>query len=156
MDWFPQLPIKFLPHGTGVHFCILHIMLLFSLSFASTVQDKKWNIYLFYFICECTVFIAPLSLSPEYSMNFAASLPDTPILFRFNTSPLAATGIVHQVTLDILLGHFCIGCKDVGLVKNRARIFKRLWSPGIDCKEWIPPAYVAWRAGTITLFLLGS
>ncbi len=23
-------------------------------------------------------------------------------------------------------------------------------------KEWIPPAYVAWRAGTITLFLLGS
>ncbi len=32
------------------------------------------------------------------------------------------------------------------------RIFKRLWSPGIDSKEWIPPAYVAWRAGTITLF----
>ncbi len=27
-----------------------------------------------------------------------------------------------------------------------ARIFKRLWSPGIDSKEWIPPAYVAWRA----------
>ncbi len=27
---------------------------------------------------------------------------------------------------------------------------------GIDSKEWIPPAYVAWRAGTITLFLLGS
>ncbi len=39
---------------------------------------------------------------------------------------------------------------------NGARIFKRLWSPGIDSKEWIPPAYVAWRAGTITLFLLGS
>jgi hypothetical protein len=38
----------------------------------------------------------------------------------------------------------------------RARIFKRLWSPGIDSKEWIPPAYVAWRAGTITLFLLGA
>ncbi len=30
-----------------------------------------------------------------------------------------------------------------------ARIFKRLWSPGIDSKEWTPPAYVAWRAGTI-------
>jgi hypothetical protein len=30
-----------------------------------------------------------------------------------------------------------------------ARIFKRLWSPGIDSKEWIPPAYVAWRVGTI-------
>jgi hypothetical protein len=37
----------------------------------------------------------------------------------------------------------------------RARIFKRLWSTGIDSKERIPPAYVAWRAGTITLFLLG-
>ncbi len=38
----------------------------------------------------------------------------------------------------------------------RASIFKRLWGPGIDSKEWIPPAYVAWRAGTITLFLIGS
>ncbi len=38
----------------------------------------------------------------------------------------------------------------------RARIFRRVWGPGIDPKEWIPPAYVAWRAGTITLFLLGS
>ncbi len=38
----------------------------------------------------------------------------------------------------------------------RARIFKRLWSPGIDSKEWIPPAYVVWRAGTITLFLFSS
>jgi hypothetical protein len=36
-------------------------------------------------------------------------------------------------------------------------IFKLLWSPGIDSKEWIPSAYVAWRrAGTTTLFLLGS
>ncbi len=41
-------------------------------------------------------------------------------------------------------------------IKVRARIFKRLWSPGIDSKASIPPAYVAWRAGTITLFLLGS
>jgi hypothetical protein len=37
-----------------------------------------------------------------------------------------------------------------------ARIFKRVWGPGIDSKEWIPPAYVAWRAGMIALFLLGS
>ncbi len=36
---------------------------------------------------------------------------------------------------------------------SRARIFKRLWNPGIDSKASIPPAYVAWRAGTITLFL---
>ncbi len=37
-----------------------------------------------------------------------------------------------------------------------ARIFKRLWSPGIDSKASIPPAYVAWRAGMITLFLLSA
>ncbi len=29
-----------------------------------------------------------------------------------------------------------------------ARICKRLWSPGIDSEESIPPAYAAWRAGT--------
>ncbi len=41
-------------------------------------------------------------------------------------------------------------------VLSRAGIFKPLWSPGIDAKASIPPAYVAWRAGTITLFLLGA
>jgi hypothetical protein len=30
----------------------------------------------------------------------------------------------------------------------RARICKRLWSPGIDSEESISLAYVAWRAGT--------
>jgi hypothetical protein len=29
-----------------------------------------------------------------------------------------------------------------------ARVCKRLRSPGIDSKEWIPPAYIAWRTGT--------
>ncbi len=38
----------------------------------------------------------------------------------------------------------------------RARIFKLLMSPRIDSKESIPTAYIAWRAGTTTLFLLGS
>ncbi len=41
-------------------------------------------------------------------------------------------------------------------LETLAGIFERVWGPGIDSKEWIPPAYVAWRAGTITLFLLGS
>jgi hypothetical protein len=31
---------------------------------------------------------------------------------------------------------------------TRARYFTLLRSPGIDSKESIPPAYVAWRAGT--------
>ncbi len=43
-----------------------------------------------------------------------------------------------------------------GLWCSWDRIFKRLWSPGVDSREWIPPAYVAWRPGTITLFLLSS
>ncbi len=34
--------------------------------------------------------------------------------------------------------------------------FKLLRSLGIDAKESIPPAYVAWLAGTTTLFPLGS
>jgi hypothetical protein len=38
----------------------------------------------------------------------------------------------------------------------RDRIFKLLRSPRIDFKEPIPPGYVAWLAGAITLFLLGS
>jgi hypothetical protein len=36
------------------------------------------------------------------------------------------------------------------------RIFKLLRSPGIDSKKSIPSEYVAWRADTITVFLLGS
>jgi hypothetical protein len=39
---------------------------------------------------------------------------------------------------------------------SRVRILKLLRSPGIDSKESIPPAYVAWRAGTTTLLILGS
>ncbi len=40
--------------------------------------------------------------------------------------------------------------------RARARIFKLLRSPRIDSKDSIPTAYVAWGAGTTTLFLLGS
>jgi hypothetical protein len=42
--------------------------------------------------------------------------------------------------------------------RSRARIYKHLRSPGIDFKESVPPAYVAWQAGIrmTTLFLLGS
>jgi hypothetical protein len=34
------------------------------------------------------------------------------------------------------------------LFETRARICKRLRSPGIDSEKSIPRAYVAWRAGT--------
>jgi hypothetical protein len=39
-------------------------------------------------------------------------------------------------------------------IQVRDGIFKLLRSPGINFKESIPPAYVSWRAGTTTLFLL--
>ncbi len=42
------------------------------------------------------------------------------------------------------------------LIKEpRARILKLLRSLRIDSKEPIPLGFVAWRAGTSTLFLLG-
>jgi hypothetical protein len=46
----------------------------------------------------------------------------------------------------------------IGLSYQPARdgIFELLRSPGIDSKESTPPANVAWRAGTATLFQLGS
>jgi hypothetical protein len=37
--------------------------------------------------------------------------------------------------------------EEIEVLERRARIFKCLCGPGIDSKEWIPPAYVAWRAG---------
>jgi hypothetical protein len=52
--------------------------------------------------------------------------------------------------------NFCIKETLEKPLDSRAGIFKPLWRPGIDAKASIPPAYVAWRAGTITLFLLGA
>jgi hypothetical protein len=41
-------------------------------------------------------------------------------------------------------------------ISLRALIFKLLRRSRVDSKDSIPPAYVAWRAGTTTHFLLGS
>ncbi len=43
-----------------------------------------------------------------------------------------------------------------GWYDKKSPNFKLSRSPRIDSKESIPPAYVARRAGTATLFLLGS
>ncbi len=43
-----------------------------------------------------------------------------------------------------------------GLPGLKQCFLKILRSPLIDSKESIPPAFVAWRAGTTTLILLGS
>ncbi len=63
---------------------------------------------------------------------------------------------VEQVTV-LQKNFFCtfqLACS--GLQKSWDGIFKLLRRPLIDSKESIPAAYVAWRAGTKTLFLLGS
>ncbi len=39
---------------------------------------------------------------------------------------------------------------------NRARIYKRFRSPGIDPKESIPRVYVAWLAGAKPLYRLAE
>jgi hypothetical protein len=39
----------------------------------------------------------------------------------------------------------------LSLPQSRARICKRLGSPGIDSEEAIPPAYEAWRANTTNM-----
>jgi hypothetical protein len=44
----------------------------------------------------------------------------------------------------------------LGNLQIRDDIFKLLRRPGFDSKESIPLAYVAWRAGTTMLFILGS
>jgi hypothetical protein len=49
-----------------------------------------------------------------------------------------------------------LGCPYKKVLKHSAGIFKLLRSPGIDLKEQISLAYVTWRAGTTTLFLLVS
>jgi hypothetical protein len=48
-------------------------------------------------------------------------------------------------TSDMHHGLFQVENKEADI-----RYLKRLRSPGIDSKESIPPAYVAWRAGTTT------
>jgi hypothetical protein len=43
-----------------------------------------------------------------------------------------------------------------GVRSNQSPNFKLLRSPKIDSKESIQPAYIPWRAGMSTLFLVGS
>ena len=47
--------------------------------------------------------------------------------------------------MDLLLRRLTIG----------AQICKTLESPGINSRDSIPLAFVAWRAGTTALFLIG-
>ncbi len=65
--------------------------------------------------------------------------------------PLMHWGVGCCQMVDIFLLSFVVREVELKFSKgniSRARIFKRLRSPGIDSKESIPPAYLAWRANT--------
>jgi hypothetical protein len=74
------------------------------------------------------------------------------VLSKFGGLPFQ-TGSQSSIT-QAKTGKYSSLLKQVARHQTRARIFKRLWSPGIDSNEKIPPDYVARRAGTITLFQL--
>ncbi len=67
--------------------------------------------------------------------------------------PCSGESPVNVASL-LLQSRVLIGSFQVSLF--RARIFKLFRSIKIDSKESIPPAYVAWWAGTTTPSLLGS
>jgi hypothetical protein len=82
-----------------------------------------------------------------------------PPIFPANMQELSACTMYSNFTFSVGTGLFpatVIFIIKYKILSARARIFKHLWSPGIDSKASIPPAYVAWRAGTIVLFLLGA
>jgi hypothetical protein len=54
----------------------------------------------------------------------------------------------HEAIYNSLLGSLLSPVQLVYACLSRACICKRLWSPEIDSKESISPAYVAWRFST--------
>ncbi len=108
-----------------------------------------------YFIFQSSVFSLIISIE-----LYTPSLPVTLASCSWYQSPCSISQCTNY--------HFCAGIFKLSMVARnrvvtglsyrpaRGGIYKLLRSPGIDSKEQIPPAYVAWRAGTATLFLLGS
>jgi hypothetical protein len=85
----------------------------------------------------------------SFKIDFIPKMQDALSFIRLNR-------LAELVPWNPFLGSIKVYNSGSGVRLFWARIFKRLWSPGIGSMEWIPPAYVAWLAGTITLFLLSS
>ncbi len=81
------------------------------------------------------------------SFNLSQSFNYVPNLFCKNDSSQRSIVSVYGPWLDLSY---------IVQSSRRARTFKCSWFPGIDSKEWIPPAYVAWQTGTKTLFYSSS
>ncbi len=97
----------------------------------------------------------PFSPNPRLLFLFLLTLssPTSYLPFFYKLFTLAVFVFFSHLFLSAYFLHsfsfpmFLFSCAD---------IFKLLRSPGSDSKKLILPTYVAWRAGTTTLFLLGS
>jgi hypothetical protein len=103
-------------------------------------------------------------------MTEGAKRPSHPTVLLINSSGVDKQSFLQLVQLYsdppvlCILNLFCLFLSSTRLDLSslgrpmffRARIFKLLMKPRIDSKKSIPQAYVAWRAGMITLCLPGS
>jgi hypothetical protein len=98
------------------------------------------------------IFILPWLLwSAQYKIFFFLNMPH----FNFYVSPSPSD--LGSLSCRAAGLSMCVyGHRLKSIVLYRDGIFKLLRSTGTNSKESIPPAYVAWRAGTTTLLLLGS
>jgi hypothetical protein len=104
------------------------------------VEDRLLTPAHMYTVQYCIMYILPLRNNSE--------LDDTPSIageWLPMCAKLAAKAMVFLRTAqDLNVDSFSLRNAPY---EDSARICKRLWSPGIDSGESIPPAYVAWRAG---------
>ncbi len=72
-------------------------------------------------------------------------------VFKLQSVSLSTLTTAASLSLVSMTQAQAVNWVNVNLRKDEitwARICKRLWSPGIDFEESIPPAYAAWWAGT--------
>ncbi len=132
---FPSLSLPSCSHYTSLHFLPRSLFPL-----APTTPRS------IFFLAPSSLLL-PLHLAPFSS---ALPVPLSLLLIPSFLSPCSLSLLLNfpmRLYLSILFQHGLLG--SLLLPASWARIFKLLWSPGIDSKEWIAPSYVAWRADTI-------
>jgi hypothetical protein len=83
-------------------------------------------------------------------MEVSVTTIDNGCLKEARRRRITVTSSLNEISTN-QLGNIVLMVTGGGRYSARPYPFKE---PGIDSKESIPPAYVAWRAGTTTLFLL--
>ena len=91
---------------------------------------------------------AKRQLQPTLFLSISWYLPSLFLVIYARHCYFKAKYTVHLVSLLFSMS--------ATFTLTRDGIFQLLRGPGVDSMESIPPAYVAWRAGTTTLFFLGS